>query len=129
VTRNGTAPTRHRRATIPLPVADNHGVPFPEDDVAWFEETLLGIGSGFRKHLRSQGVWDNGGFIHREPVAVYVTTVPAERMSALKTLLDEACRVFRQEAVLLEITDVEKVLVASTAEEAALAEARVGSSK
>jgi hypothetical protein len=102
---------RYLRVTIPLPVADNAGAPFPAEDVMWFETGLLRIGSGFRKHLRVWGGWDDDGTVCEEPVAVYEVTIEVKRLDEVEALLEKAGAVFRQKAILLEVSRVEKVLL------------------
>jgi hypothetical protein len=99
------------RVTIPLPLADNAGAPFPAEDVKWFETGLLRIASGFRKHLRVWGGWDDDGTVCEEPVAVYEVTIEAERLGEVEVLLEKAGAIFRQKAILLEVSRVEKILL------------------
>ena len=109
---NGHRRERVFRAEIPLPRTDNDGVPFARTDIAWFEAGLRKIGSGFRKYEEARGVWEGEETTYEEAVAVYVVTFPASRLRHLKALANEASSVFRQEAILVEVSEVNAMLLA-----------------
>jgi hypothetical protein len=110
--------TKHYRVTIPLPVADGSGYCFPEAIVRWFENGLLRIGSGFRKHHQACGVWETDGSVLKEEVTVYVATIETGRFCQLAGLLEEARRVFHQSALLVEVARVDKFLLTGSGAEA-----------
>jgi hypothetical protein len=104
----------HYRVTIPLPLVDNDGKPFAGEDIDWFESMLLAVVLGWRKHHFVDGVWDGSGEVYREPVCVFETTIPREKLKPLVVILQEARVRFRQHALLVEVSAVEKLLLTDT---------------
>lgn len=101
---------RHRRVSIPIPVADNKGVRFSRELFEWLEGEFRKLASGFRKHHRVLGGWEDGSR-RDEWVVVYEVTIEAQHTRELVVLAEEARSVFHQDAILFEVTGVEKILL------------------
>ncbi len=95
-----------RRLDLLVPVLDNDGRLFPEEDFSDFERLLVNVVGGFTRHPDVTGVWRNdSGRIFRDTSRSYAATVPVGRTTEVASLLHRFITDrFRQEAVMIEAT-------------------------
>lgn len=114
--------TKCLQIKIPLPTADNEGIPFPSADIKWFEGQLTQIGGGYRKHRWVEGAWNGGGKIDQETVVLYACDIEPTELHEIQKLAAEARSIFRQEAILVEVMPVIKFLVTGSGGDQEMAE-------
>jgi len=95
-----------RRLDLLVPVRDNDGRPFLEEDFTAVEHLLVDVVGGFTRRPDVTGVWRNdSGRIFHDTSRSYTATVPVAQTTEVASILHRfiADR-FRQEAVMLEAT-------------------------
>jgi len=101
-----TAMRETRRLDLLVPIRDNNGRPFLEEDFTAVERLLVDVVGGFTRRPDVTGVWRNeSGRIFHDASRSYTATVPVARTTEVASLLHRFITDrFRQEAVMLEAT-------------------------
>lgn len=87
------------RVTLLIPLHDNEGEPFELTTWSWWNDELTALVSGFTDMGVATGWWR--GYADQNRVIVLIVSSMRE-VSAIRRLLVEARRRFRQEAMYLE---------------------------
>ena len=101
-----TAMRETRRLDLLVPIRDNDGRRFLEEDFTAVERLLVDVVGGFTRRPDVTGVWRNdSGRIFHDASRSYTATVPVARTTEVASLLHRFITDrFRQEAVMLEAT-------------------------
>jgi hypothetical protein len=102
------------RVEIPLPLRDESGERFPQEDVRWFEDQLIGFGSGFTKFRRVRGHWRSPTKRYREAVTWYLVGIDARHREDLPAFLQQAARRFGQQQVFCLVSPAEILSISSS---------------
>jgi len=93
-------PPRRWEATVYLPLADNDGKPFAEQDWDDALGILVAECGGATLGIKREGVWvDERKHARREAVRAVVVSFPRDRLDNFRRALAEAGRRLRQEAM------------------------------
>lgn len=91
------------KTLVLIPVVDNDGVPFAEDDWQALESRLLRFG-GFSLRAGVEGVWEAGGRIYRDRSREYTVALTSWwLLPAWLDVVDWARAHFRQVALYVEV--------------------------
>jgi hypothetical protein len=99
-------PPRHWEATVYLPLADNDGKAFTEQDWNDALGVLVAECGGATLGTQHEGVWVDGRkHTRREAVRAVVISFPRDRLDNFRRALAEAGRRLRQEAVYVRLDE------------------------
>jgi len=95
-----------QRLDFLVPVTDNFGEPFTEEDFAALEDLLVDVAGGFTRRGDVSGAWRSpSGELFRDHSRSYSVTVPADRVEDVASTIHRVItHRFRQEAALIETT-------------------------
>jgi hypothetical protein len=99
-------PPRRWEATVYLPLADNDGKPFAEQDWDAALGILVAECGGATLGIKREGVWvDERKQTHRELVRAVVVSFPRDRLDNFRRAVAEAGQRLRQEAMYVRLEE------------------------
>lgn len=92
------------KATFLVPLTDNEGAAFTQDDWDWLQDSLVAQFGGWSIESTVQGAWKaEDGKVYRDQSFRY--SVATDAIDTLRDLLHEVKRRFRQLAIYLELSE------------------------
>jgi hypothetical protein len=95
----GSGPPRMYEATIYLPLHDNQGVEFHQDEWQAAIEILVKEFGGATLGAKQEGFWENGQHIQREPVQLLTITFERSQLGRFREKVREVGRRLGQGSV------------------------------